>query len=809
MSSTTCTETTEICYHCGENCDNSIIEQEKPFCCEGCRQVFLLLNENDLCNYYDLDKTPGIRAKGRYTSGRFDYLDDPSVIKKLTRFTDGKQTHIAFSLPQMHCASCIWLLENLHRIHPAIISSKSNFQRKEVFIVFDQSDTSLKKVVELLSFVGYEPYISLQDEEEKKPVSYNRKYIYRIGVAGFCFGNIMMLSFPEYFSSGNIEQKDLKELFSYLNLLLSLPVIFFSASEFFVSAWKGLRQKWLNIDAPIALAILVAFSRSVYEIVSGTGAGYLDSMSGIVFFMLIGRWFQNKTYDSFSFDRSYKSYFPLGVTVIKDGLEKNIPVSSLVKGDRILVRNEEMIPADAVLMSPDGNIDYSFVSGENTPVLKRKGELIYAGGKQSGSAIELEVVTPASGSYITQLWNNEIFQHQKNQDKSFIHPWSRYFTYALFSIALFAGIYWYIIEPSRVWPVVTSVLIVACPCSLLLSATFTYGNMLRIFGKNKMYLKNAGVIETLGKITTLVFDKTGTITHNQSAIVNYSGDTLNDFELNIVKSLSRQSSHPLSKIISTELQKRNKDRFLAVSSFREFAGKGVEARVEDILVRLGSSPFTHYESENNKVSPNAGSHIYVSLNGEFRGNFTVSNDYRPGLDKTARELIQDRYELHLLSGDNDNERGNLQEILGNDIPMMFRQTPQEKLDYIKSLQEQGKKVLMLGDGLNDAGALKQSDAGIAVSDDTNLFSPASDAILHGSKIGQFSRLLRFARSGKPIVTISFILSILYNIVGLGFATQGLLSPLVAAILMPASSISIVIFVTLASSFSARQKGLET
>ena len=808
MSSTTCTETTEICYHCGENCDNSIIEQEKPFCCEGCRQVFLLLNENDLCNYYDLDKTPGIRAKGRYTSGRFDYLDDPSVIRKLTRFTDGKQTHIVFSLPQMHCASCIWLLENLHRIHPAIISSKANFQRKEVFIVFDQSDTSLKKVVELLSFVGYEPYISLQDEEEKKPVSYNRKYIYRIGVAGFCFGNIMMLSFPEYFSSGNIEQKDLKELFSYLNLLLSLPVILFSASEFFVSAWKGLRQKWLNIDAPIALAILVAFSRSVYEILSGTGAGYLDSMSGIVFFMLIGRWFQNKTYDSFSFDRSYKSYFPLGVTVIKDGLEKNIPVSSLVKGDRILVRNEEMIPADAVLMSPDGNIDYSFVSGENTPVLKRKGELIYAGGKQSGSAIELEVVTPASGSYITQLWNNDIFQHQKNQDKSFIHPWSRYFTYALFSIALFAGIYWYIIEPSRVWPVVTSVLIVACPCSLLLSATFTYGNMLRIFGKNKMYLKNAGVIETLGKITTLVFDKTGTITHNQSAIVNYSGDTLNDLELNIVKSLSRQSSHPLSKIISAELQKRNKGRFLAVSSFREFAGKGVEARVEDTLVRLGSSPFAHYESENNTVSPDTGSHIYVSLNGEFRGNFTVSNDYRPGLDKTARELIQDRYQLYLLSGDNDNERGNLQEILGRDIPMMFRQTPQEKLDYIKSLQQQGKKVLMLGDGLNDAGALKQSDAGIAVSDDTNLFSPASDAILHGSKIGQFSRLLRFARSGKPIVTISFILSILYNIVGLGFATQGLLSPLVAAILMPASSISIVIFVTLASSFSARQKGLE-
>jgi len=805
---TTIAETAEICYHCGENCDHSIKAEEKFFCCEGCRQVFLLLNENDLCNYYDLDKNPGIKVKGRFVSGRFDYLEDANIINKLTRFTDGNQTHVVFSLPQMHCASCIWLLENLHKIHPGIISSKANFQRKEVFIIFEEAQTSLKKIVQLLAFTGYEPYISLHDEEAKKPVSYNRKYIYRIGVAGFCFGNIMMLSFPEYFSSGIIEQKGLKEVFSYLILVLSLPVFFFSASEFFISAWKGLRQKWLNIDAPIALAILVAFGRSIYEITSGTGPGYLDSMSGIVFFMLIGRWFQNKTYDSFSFDRDYKSYFPLGVTVIKNGAEKNIPVSSLEKGNRILIRNEEMIPADAVLMSQEGNIDYSFVSGENTPVLKRKGELIYAGGKQSGAAIELEVVTPASGSYITQLWNNEIFHNRKNQDKSFIHPWSRYFTYSLFTIALISGIYWYVTDPSRVWPVITSVLIVACPCSLLLSATFTYGNMLRIFGKNKMYLKNAGVIETLGKINTLVFDKTGTITHNQSAIVKYEGETLNASELNIIKTVSRQSSHPLSKIISAEIQKRNSDPFLQVAGFREFAGQGVEARVSDLTVRLGSPGFTQFLNDNSTPPVDTATHIYVSLNGELKGKFSVSNEYRKGISEAAAELEEDEYKLHLLSGDNDQERKNLQEILGKDIPLFFRQSPQEKMDYIKSLQKQGKKVLMLGDGLNDAGALQQSDAGIAVSDDTNLFSPACDAILHGSKIGQFGRLLRFARSGKPIVTLSFILSILYNFIGLGFATQGLLSPLVAAILMPASSISIVIFVTLASTFSARMKGLD-
>jgi Cu+-exporting ATPase len=433
-------------------------------------------------------------------SERFAYLDDEATIKKLVQFSSGTQTNITFSLPQMHCSSCIFLLENLHRINPGVIKSQANFQRKEVFIIFDPQNISLRKVVELLAFIGYEPDISLKDTVSKKTSTFNRQRIYKIGVAGFCFANIMMLSFPEYFSSGNIEQTGLKETFTWLNLLLSLPVLLYSASGFFVSAWKGLRQRFLNIDAPIALAIVVTYARSYYEIISGHGAGYLDSGTGIVFFMLIGRWFQDKTYDSFSFDRDYRSYFPLGVSVISNGVEKNIPVTQLEKGNHIIIRNEEMIPADAILISGNANVDYSFVSGENTPVQRQTGELIYAGGKQMGSVIELEVAGDVSQSYITQLWNNDIFHNKKNGEKSFIHPWSRYFTLALFTVAAVTLIFWWINDPAKILPAVSSVLIVACPCSLLLSATFTYGNMLRIFGKNKMYLKNASVMESLAKI---------------------------------------------------------------------------------------------------------------------------------------------------------------------------------------------------------------------------------------------------------------------------------------------------------------------
>ena len=781
----------------------TLLVDDNHFCCTGCKQVFLLLNENNLCNYYDLDKTPGIKAKGKFISERFAYLDDDTVIQKLIRFRNEGQVNVSFSIPQMHCASCIYLLENLHRIEPGVKKSLVNFQQKEIFISFNPQETTLRKVVELLAFIGYEPYISLKDTGDKKGPTFNRRQIYRIGVAGFCFSNIMMLSFPEYFSSGYIEEAGLKETFSWINLGLSIPVLFFSASDIFISAWKGLRQRFLNIDAPIALAIIVTFARSYYEIISGHGAGYLDSGTGIVFFMLIGRWFQNKTYDSFSFDRDYRSYFPLGVTVIEGVQEKNIPVTQLQKGNRIIIRNEEMIPADAVLMKGTANIDYSFVSGENATVQKQKGELVYAGGKQTGTAIELEVIKEPSQSYITQLWNNDIFSNKKNAEKSFIHPWSRYFTIALFSIAAATCIFWWFADTTKILPAVTAVLIIACPCSLLLSATFTYGNMLRIFGRNKLYLKNTAVIESLAKINTVVFDKTGTITQSNAAAVSYEGLPLGERELAIIKTISGQSSHHLSKMIAASIYS-TPDKLLKVTGFKEYTGKGLEAVVYDIPVKMGSANFVNGDHE--LITHDTGTSVHVVMDKIHIGKYLVQNSYRPGIGEMISN-IKTTHDMFVLSGDNDSERTNLQKIFGTGTVLRFNQSPGQKLDFIKDLQLQGKNVLMLGDGLNDAGALMQSQVGIAVSENSARFSPASDAILDGSHVHLLDKLISFAIAGKRIVMASFILSILYNFVGLSFAVQGTLSPMIAAILMPASSISIVLFVSLYAAFAARTRGL--
>lgn len=798
MSAPSISEKT-TCYHCGEDCvDGFVHSHEKTFCCQGCKMVYEIINENGLCDYYSIESNPGISQKIKVREGKFAFLDNEEISSKLIHFKEGNQAHVIFYLPQMHCSSCIWLLEHLQKLNQGVLSSKVNFLKREVTIIFNSDKTSLRQLAELLTSIGYEPHISLQDMKGKVK-KYDRSRIYKIGIAGFCFGNIMMMSFPEYFASGDIGETTLKKAFSFINLGLSVPVFFYCASEFFVSAYKSLKQKFLNIDAPIALAIFITFARSVYEIVTQTGAGYLDSMSGIVFFMLLGRFFQNKTYETLAFDRDFRSYFPIGVTRIgTEGKEDQIPVAQIKKGDRLRIHSHEIIPADGILFMGKGNIDYSFVTGESLPSEKGIGELVYAGGKQIGASIELEVVKEVSQSYLTQLWNNDVFKKQQTEKKtSFVHQVSRYFTYILFSIAITTAIYWSINDPSKTWGAVTAILIVACPCALLLSATFTNGNMLSKLQKVGFYVKSANVLESISEADTIVFDKTGTISLQARSSISFERGALNTYEQQLVRSLAIQSNHPLSKAIVTSLPVQ---KLLSVKDFTEEKGRGSRALINGEQLKLGSEEFVKGART---TQHSDSSHVYVSLNGEILGYFAVRAVYRDGLVGLVH-FLQKRYKLAVISGDNNAEKRVLEKIFGPDTNLLFEQSPQDKLNFIKTLQQKGNRVAMIGDGLNDAGALQQSNVGIVISDDINNFSPGCDAILDGKQFAHLNRLLDYCKKEKQIIYGSFIISILYNIIGLFYAVQGNLSPVIAAILMPVSSISIVLYTTLVSSWFGRK-----
>lgn len=573
-----------LCYHCGNDAvEAPILFDEKVFCCEGCKTVYEILSQNNLCDYYDLNNTPGITIKNLKVLKKFAVLDDAKVRQKLIQFSDGKQTKVTFYIPYIHCSSCVWLLEVLYKLNPGIISSQVNFLRKEVSITFKENEISLRQLAELLTSIGYEPKLSFNDiQSEKKKIGINKNY-FKLGVAFFSFGNIMLLSFPEYLGIDELAESEYRQFFGYLNFILALPVMFYSASGFFNSAFQGLRQGVLNIDFPIVLGITAMFVRSTFEIFSATGAGYMDTLASLVFLMLVGRMFQNKSYERISFERDYKSYFPVSATILENNEEKTIPLSDLKVGQRLVIRNGELIPADAILFKGEALIDYSFVTGESIPVEVVLGEIVYAGGRQQGGAIEVEVIKEVSQSYLTQLWNDKAFEKEKKNDiGSLANKASKIFTFVVLVISFIAAAYWiWNGDNFKALNAFTAVLIITCPCALALSTPFTLGNAMRILGKNKLYVKNAETIEKAGKITAIVFDKTGTLTQNNHSVIKYSGEKLNNVQTSMLRSLFRNSSHPLSKKLSEYLGKGD---FFEVTDFKEFIVKGVEAKITMCLL---------------------------------------------------------------------------------------------------------------------------------------------------------------------------------------------------------------------------------
>ncbi len=782
------------CYHCGEACANSSIRLDnKPFCCEGCKMVYQVLNQHALCEYYDLNENPGITQRVKVRQDKFAFLDDPAIQSSLISFKDDKQVRVSFYMPQIHCSSCLYLLENLHRLDEGVISSKVNFTRKEADILFLSRETNLRKVVELLTRIGYEPYISLRDLKGKRP-SIDKSLIYQLGVAGFCFGNIMLMSFPEYLGI-DASEATLRSVFRWMNFALAIPVFLYSALPFYQSSWKSLRHRFLNIDAPIALAIIITFIRSAWEVFSGTGGGYFDSMTGIVFFMLAGRILQDKTYRQLSFDRDYTSYFPVAVSVLKQEREVPTKLPDIKLGDTLVIHSEELIPADGILTRGKAFIDYSFVTGESMPVVKEMGELVYAGGKHIGSNIEILVVKEVAQSYLTALWGRDELKKTGDKQLSFVHLLSRYFTYIVFAIALGTAVYWGMHDITRIWSAVTSIFIIACPCALLLSNTFTNGNLLSILSRNHFYLRSAQTIEAIAAATHIVFDKTGTLTSSLQQEIVYEGKTLTNNQQQRIAALAACSNHPFSKLLAKQFPGTGN---AVVAGFKETMGEGIEGFVDKELLKLGSCRFV---TGTDNDSP--GSVVFVSFENNMQGWFSFSNHYRSALSSLIKELKKD-YRLSVLSGDNAAEKKNLRLLLGEKATLLFHQKPEDKLEYIKQLQHSGEKVIMIGDGLNDAGALKQSDAGIAISEQSNNFTPASDAIIDALQLSKLNKFIRLCRANQKIVMASFILSIGYNIVGLSFAVQGTLSPMIAAILMPSSSLCIFLITFGSSNWLARR-----
>ncbi|HEY1045019.1 MAG TPA: heavy metal translocating P-type ATPase metal-binding domain-containing protein [Bacteroidia bacterium] len=772
-------ETLLECVHCGLPCDDhKIVENELNFCCSGCAAVYQLLNENNLCKYYEEGKglTPESTEKGE-----FDYIDEQNTMDKFTLFAQGNNIQFKFLIPGMHCNSCIYLLERLERFNKGIISSRVDFFNKELLVTIDKNSVKLSEIIALLFHLGYKPDLTLSNDAGTKKSKISNRAI-KIGIAGFCFGNIMMLSFPEYLGlSLDAGSLVLKRWFDFISLGLSLPVLFYSASEFFESSFKALRQKTLNIDQPIALAVLATFLRSLYELFVNHQSGYFDSMTGIVFLLLTGRYFQDLTYHSLTFDRDYKSYFPLSARKIVDGISKVVNIRQLKTNDVIELRNGELLPADARLISDFATVDYSFITGESKPVALGKNEKVYAGAKISGNTIQLELIASTDNSRLVKLWAVE--KHEDDKDNSLTEKINYYFTFGLLAVAAFAFIYQFNMNGwEGALKSLTSVLIVACPCILLLATTFANGHLLRTLKSRGMFVKNKNTITKLINCDTIVFDKTGTLTDNKKFKI-HNHTSLTESELATIGALCYQSVHPYSAAVSAIYRDHSVN--IKPDAFQDVVGSGLLGKFNGRIFKIGSSAYLGVQQ------PLGLKHgvMHVEIDGEYKGYFLLEHTIRPETNDIISKLCDDDYQLYLSSGDNELNK----EIIASAFKATYiHQTPEDKVKLIQKLKSEGKIVCMTGDGLNDAPALKEADIAMAVADSENSFFPACDVLITAPALSKLPDLLRFVKVSKWVIIISFAFSLVYNVIGLYYAITAQLSPLTAAILMPSSSFTMLI-----------------
>jgi P-type Cu+ transporter len=791
------------CQHCGAACGpGSVQHKKKTFCCQGCQTVFKLLQDNGLSQFYDIDSQVNIPIPKQSPSEAFDYLDHSPTRQQLLDFSNGETAKIRFHIPTIHCAACVWLLEHLYQLDSRIGESRVNLLTKELRVSFDEKSLNLSELVQHLHTLGYPPQLQLEQlNTENRSTAFVSKLTLQIGIAGFCFGNIMLLSFPHYLGLSPDSSNHFDSVVKILPLVLSLPILLFSASDYWLAAYRNVRRRRLSIEVPIVMGIVALTAESTYQTFANNQSGYWDSLAGLVFFLLCGKAFKQRTLDHLSFDQDYRAFFPLSVVRLGQGGDEAVNISEIKEGDRLRIRNEELIPADGQLLKGNGVIDYSFVTGESDPIDTPINSTVYAGGKNLGQGIDIMISKPVSESYLTSLWNHQVFQ--KNNHRKFLtltDQVSRYFTLAILLIAVTSAAYWWFTDPRQTVRVFASVLIVACPCALALSAPFASGTALRILTKASIHIKDTTVIERLAKITDIVFDKTGTITHSEPQTTQFQGTPLTGTESRALGSVAQHSTHPHSISLHHLLGSPSNSK--KISHFNETKGSGVKAQFGNLEVIYGSLQWL----ESNRISIplvrlQALPSIHLAINGVYRGHFLITPRYRPAIHELMDQL-NENYALKLASGDSERDRDTLRAFFGKKAEMSFDQSPYSKLRLIEELQTNHQHVLFVGDGLNDAGALKQADVGIAITERTAHFTPASDAILGADRLSLLPRVLQFSKSTVRIIIASFGLSFAYNVIGISLAASGQLSPLVAAILMPLSSITIVAFSTGATAWAA-------
>lgn len=765
--------TTPQCLHCGTETSHPIVQEGKPFCCQGCSQVYHFLKNHQLLNYYEVDEnTPQKVDSNDFQS--FELLKQQAFCQAYISYQDDKNITFSWHLPAIHCRACVWLLEKLPEIEEGLYSCKVDLMRKSVQISLDPQTTNLYQIAQSLKAIGYSPDLKTNSTQLQSE-SHSKDEWLQIGVAGFCFGNVMLFSFPEYLGGKDLGE-GFETLFRTLNLILSLPVLLYCAKNILVSGLKATRFNSFGVDTPISLGIVTLFAYSCYEVFNQSGSGYFDSLCGLVFFLLLGRSFQRKNFQNLVFEKDEHRFFPLSVQALENDIHKEIPLNELQPNQMYKIKHGAMIPTDSKLIKGDAALDYRLVTGESDLKIPEPGSTIYAGGLQQKGELTLKAIKKVSDSSLAKLWENAS-DLKAPKFEAFLDKTGRVFTIVIISLALLTLYLWKEHSIGKGIELACAVLIIACPCALALSAPLSLGAALRQFSKRGCYIRSAQIIEVMSQCDSIIFDKTGTLTKIDNSEGTFKNCDQKVHEM--ARSLAKHSNHP----VSCSIYQTGTAADLPVTKFQSFTNCGIEGWIEERYIKIGKGSWAIPEDASMKDA------TVIVIDGKLADVFEKRVVWRQEILNKIPGILPQK-NLYLLSGDHNQDKATLQSHFAEEN-MHFEQTPQDKANFVKSLQQKGHVVAMIGDGINDALALRAADIGITIPIGSGQFTPSSDIIIPENHFIDLSKYLSYSRKSLQVIMIGVTVSLFYNCLGISAAMSGWVSPLFSAILMPISSLTVV------------------
>ncbi|MFV2059154.1 MAG: heavy metal translocating P-type ATPase [Gammaproteobacteria bacterium] len=798
----------KICYHCGLEVPVSsdytitIFDEDRSMCCPGCLAVARAIVDNNLTQFYS-HRTSNSNTVVEDNTDIIAQLElyDNAILQDAFVKHEGVFNEASLMLEGIVCAACVWLNEKHVNALNGVKEFRINYSTHRAYVIWDDNIIKLSDILKEILNIGYRAHPFDASQQQKIIEKEHSQALWRIAIAGLGAVQVMMFAIAMYAADSAAEgvanfnmDESLRSMMRWVSLLFASPVVFFSAQPFFKSAYRDIKRFRLGMDVPVAIAILSAFSASIWATLTHQGEVYYDSVTMFTLFLLSGRFLEMRARHKAGYiTEQLIRLLPTLVTRVNGNDHEIISRAELKSGDQVLVKTGETIPADGIIINGTSLIDESIITGESQPLEKKIDDAIIGGSINTANPIILSITKTGADTVIAGI--NRLLQRaqsEKPQIAKLADKAASWFVTVLILITTAVGIWWYLHDANRVFEIVLSVLVVTCPCALSLA---TPAAMTAITGKLTRFgilTTRSSAVETLAKVTHVVFDKTGTLTYGKPKLVNSEllSDMQEDEVFRIAASIAKYSEHPLSKELYSKYKRYTND--VSCESIQNFAGRGISGVVSGTEYILGNAIFMQQHFNINRIEKNTElkSLVYLSNSHKILARFDYEDIIRDDAIATIKELKRLSIKTVLLSGDDDAVTKNVAKQFQFDS-VHGNCRPQDKLNLIQVLQDNKAVVAMIGDGINDAPVLAGAQVSMAMGSATQLAQASADMVLLSNRLIQIPQAIKMSKQTMVIIKQNIAWAIIYNLLALPLAAMGIIAPWMAALGMSASSLLVV------------------